>query len=455
MTAKEIFDWYVNHGLSESGAAGMTANICIESAYNSKNLQNSYEKKLGFTDDSYTKAVDSGKYSASKFQSDKAGYGYCQWTSSGRKTNLLTYAKEKKVSIGDPIMQLEFSLKEMSKTLKEYLQKTTDPYDAAVTVMLKFERPANQTAENQKVRGNKGKEVFNSCASKKEVTETKKEDDGKLEIIKHYLTKNRCYIKGAKMTPKGIVVHSTGCNNKNVTRYVDMPSLGTVSSNHWNSSSTNLRKCVHAIIGWSEKKKKVVVVNTLPYSYKPWGCASGKNGSYNNSHIQFEICEDAGKFSDKAYFNEAYKAAVDYCAYLCKQYKLSVNTIVSHKEAHAKGYASNHGDADSYFKVFGKSMKQFRKDVETAMGTTVKQPSSTTKTETSSFKPYMITVTADKLNVRKEPVYDPTDKNVIYVITKSKPGPYTIVEEKNGWGKLKSGIGWINLKYTKKYVAKK
>jgi len=27
---------------------------------------------------------------------------------------------------------------------------------------------------------------------------------------------------------------------------------------------------------------------------------------------------------------------------------------------------------------------------------------------------------------------------------------YTIVEEKDGWGKLKSGAGWINLKYTTK-----
>ncbi len=26
---------------------------------------------------------------------------------------------------------------------------------------------------------------------------------------------------------------------------------------------------------------------------------------------------------------------------------------------------------------------------------------------------------------------------------------YTIVEVKNGWGKLKSGAGWINLKYVK------
>lgn len=185
-----------------------------------------------------------------------------------------------------------------------------------------------------------------------------------MEIIRHYLTKNRCYKKAAKMTPKGIVVHSTGCNNKNVTRYVDMPSLGTVSSNHWNSSSTSLSKCVHGIIGWSTTKKKVVVVNTLPYSYKPWGCASGKNGSYNNSHIQFEMCEDAGKASDSAYFKEAYAAAVEYCAHLCKLYKLDVSTIVSHKEAHDKGYASNHGDADSYFKVFGKTMNDFRKDVK-------------------------------------------------------------------------------------------
>ena len=27
---------------------------------------------------------------------------------------------------------------------------------------------------------------------------------------------------------------------------------------------------------------------------------------------------------------------------------------------------------------------------------------------------------------------------------------YTIVEEKNGWGKLKSGAGWISLAYTKR-----
>jgi hypothetical protein len=32
----------------------------------------------------------------------------------------------------------------------------------------------------------------------------------------------------------------------------------------------------------------------------------------------------------------------------------------------------------------------------------------------------------------------------------SKNSAYTIIAEKNGFGKLKSGIGWINLAYTKR-----
>jgi N-acetylmuramoyl-L-alanine amidase len=31
-----------------------------------------------------------------------------------------------------------------------------------------------------------------------------------------------------------------------------------------------------------------------------------------------------------------------------------------------------------------------------------------------------------------------------------KNGVYTIVAESNGWGKLKSGAGWIDLKQTKR-----
>ena len=41
-----------------------------------------------------------------------------------------------------------------------------------------------------------------------------------LEIIQHFQTKNRCYQQGRKITPSGIVVHSTGASNPYIKRYV-------------------------------------------------------------------------------------------------------------------------------------------------------------------------------------------------------------------------------------------
>lgn len=362
MTEKEIFEFYIHHGLSQAGAAGMAANICIESGYNSQNLQNSYEKKLGYNDQTYTAAVDNGKYK--KFESDRAGYGLCQWTSAGRKAGLLAYVKKKNASIGDAVSQLEYSIKEMGASLKEALQSVSDPYEAAVLVMTKFERPANQSAANQRTRGNKGKEVYARCTKTDSgAYASEKEEKTDMEIIKHYLTKNRCYKSGKKMKPAGIVVHSTGCNNKSVTRYVDAPELGKVSANHWNSDSKTLSKCVHYIIGWSEKKKKVVCVQTLPDDMKCWGCGSGSKGSYNNSYIQFEICEDG--LTDAKYFAEAFKAAAELCRNLMKKYGIPASRVVSHHEAHDKGYASNHGDCDHWLKKQGKDMAWLRKNIQT------------------------------------------------------------------------------------------
>ena len=62
-----------------------------------------------------------------------------------------------------------------------------------------------------------------------------------------------------------------------------------------------------------------------------------------------------------------------------------------------------------------------------------------------SFQPYLVKITADVLNVRSGP------STSYKVNTTVKKGYiFTIVEEKNGWGRLKSGAGWISLQYTKK-----
>ena len=57
----------------------------------------------------------------------------------------------------------------------------------------------------------------------------------------------------------------------------------------------------------------------------------------------------------------------------------------------------------------------------------------------------MVKVTADALNIRKGPG---TNYAIVGCITDK--GSYTIVEENNSFGKLKSGAGWIALSYTKK-----
>lgn len=124
------------------------------------------------------------------------------------------------------------------------------------------------------------------------------------------------------------------------------------------------RVCVHAFIGINSSGK-VETYQTLPFDMCCWGGGSGNNGSYNNNptaRVQFEICED--NLKDEAYFNAAFKEAVEFCAYLCKAYGLGSNTISSHAESHKAGYGSNHSDCDHWLKKFGKNMDWFRAEVD-------------------------------------------------------------------------------------------
>lgn len=58
-------------------------------------------------------------------------------------------------------------------------------------------------------------------------------------------------------------------------------------------------------------------------------------------------------------------------------------------------------------------------------------------------EPFTVQITASSLNVRKGP-------GTSYAVaqTVSKGQVFTIVQQQGGWGKLKSGAGWISLKYT-------
>lgn len=67
----------------------------------------------------------------------------------------------------------------------------------------------------------------------------------------------------------------------------------------------------------------------------------------------------------------------------------------------------------------------------------------------NGFTPYLITTTCDALNIRSGPGMGYGVSGTIRE-SAGKKNRYTIVEEKSGWGRLKSGAGWISLSKTRK-----
>ena len=162
---KIIWEFLIGKGLTEAGVAGLMGNLYAESGLSPQNLQNSYEKKLGYTDMTYTAAVDSGKYT--DFVHDSAGYGLAQWTYWSRKEGLLKLTQKKGVSIGNLQMQLEYLIWELETSYKAVLStlKSTDSVkEASDAVLLQFEKPADQSAAVQKKRTEYSQKYYDTFA---------------------------------------------------------------------------------------------------------------------------------------------------------------------------------------------------------------------------------------------------------------------------------------------------
>lgn len=191
-----------------------------------------------------------------------------------------------------------------------------------------------------------------------------------MKIVQVFQTKNPSYTKNRPIEPVGIFVHATGSANRNIKRYVDAEEIlgKNQYGNHWNKADAN--KSVHAWIGY-DKDQNVIVAQTLPYDRACWGAGKGDKGSYNydpQAHIQFEICQ--GSNTDSEYYWKAIKVAEEYCAHLCREFGWTADQITSHYEAHAAGYASNHGDPRSWMVHFDDSMDKFRARVAALLGET-------------------------------------------------------------------------------------
>ena len=319
-----------------------------------------------------------------------------------------------------------------------------------------------------------------------------------MKLVESILTKNPCYTAGRKMTVKGLMLHSVGCAQPSASVFIK----------NWNSASYD-KACVHGFIdgndgtvyqtlpwdhrGWhaggGANNTHIGVEMCEP------ACIKYTGGSTFT-------CSDTAKAKESV--TKTYNAAVELFAMLCEKFNLDPladGVIISHAEGAKRGVASNHGDPDHLWRQLnvGYTMDGFRKDVKAKMGGKVipdtpkddkekatlyrvRKTWADSKTQKGAFKnlanakkcadtndgcfvfdeigtviyptknketskiPFKFRVTIADLNIRRGPG---TNYNTTGVFT--GVGVFTIMEVKDGkgaakgWGRLKSGAGWISL----------
>lgn len=164
---KHIYDRLIAV-FSDAGTVAIMANWFAESGFRPNNLQNSFTKKLGMTDEEYTRAVNDGSYD--NFTHDGAGYGLAQWTFWSRKLGLLNYANSQCRSIDDLDMQIDYALIELGQktSLYKLLRTSSDYALCTVEVLTKYERPADQGEAEQKKRIGYAETLYKKYAEQEE-----------------------------------------------------------------------------------------------------------------------------------------------------------------------------------------------------------------------------------------------------------------------------------------------
>lgn len=253
-----------------------------------------------------------------------------------------------------------------------------------------------------------------------------------------YATNNGAYTAGRKINPQGSVNHSVGCAQPNADVFYNLMNKTTCG---WG---------VNAILGDFHKGEGKIIL-TLKFNSRPWGCGSGKNGSWNNTKVQWEICEPAGHTyaggtmigydvaKNQEFFNRMWKMVIAWNVYMVKKFGYPVSGISDHAESYKAGYGSNHSDVGQWWPKHGKSMDALRKEVQEILN----GGGGVISSEQGKTVNYQCKVIAeDGLNCRPEPSQNP-------VITTYPYGTVLIItQEKNGWGF--TGLGWVSLNYVEK-----
>lgn len=301
-----------------------------------------------------------------------------------------------------------------------------------------------------------------------------------MNIVKNLVSESKYSVKCPySMTPEFIVVHNTAndASAQNEVKYM---------------ISNNNQVSFHFAVDDKE------IVQGLPLDRNAWACGDGANGKGNRKGIQIEICYSK---SGGVRFENAEKNAAKFIAQLLKERGWGVDKVKKHQDFSNKycphrtldkGWASFVNMIKDYLNELNKPV-QSTQSSSISVGDKVKVKTTATHyvtgqsmasfvkgstyevtridgnklllsdivswvwdydvdkvgstTQSSSDNSFLVEIICDELNIRQQ-----ADFNSKVVGTVKKGEVFTIVEENNGLGKLKSGVGYIsmNLKYVRR-----
>lgn len=179
-----------------------------------------------------------------------------------------------------------------------------------------------------------------------------------------YATQNGAYRAGRTISNhQGCVNHSVGCAQPKADVFFN------------SMNKTSAQWGVNAILGDFHTGEGRILV-ALDLKARPWGCGAGSKGSWNNTKIQWEVCEPAGHTyaggtmiaydveKNQGYFDRMWKMLVAWNVYCAVKLDYPVSGISDHAESYRAGYGSNHSDMGQWLPKHGKSMDALRAEVQ-------------------------------------------------------------------------------------------
>ena len=294
-----------------------------------------------------------------------------------------------------------------------------------------------------------------------------------MNVIKNLVSQSKYSIKCPySMTPEFVVVHNTAndASAQNEVKYM---------------ISNNNQVSFHFAVDDKE------IVQGLPLDRNAWACGDGANGKGNRKGIQIEICYSK---NGGIRFENAEKNAAKFIAQLLKERGWGVDKVKKHQDFSNKycphrtldkGWASFVNMIKDYLNELNKPV-QSTQSSSISVGDKVKVKTTATHyatgqsmasfvkgstyevtridgnklllsdivswvwdydvdkvgstTQSNSDNSFLVEIICDELNIRQQ-----ADFNSKVVGTVKKGEVFTIVEESNGLGRLKSGAGWISI----------